>query len=239
MVRKTVKRELSPGTVVEEVLPAGTEITGEQSSKVVQFDGLFPTLFGEIKVNEINLQAMGKDILALADGKENYQGGWTSFFDQTDISGVTGMNLLAQIVLGVAAAMVREQKIAADLEKPSLQMWASVIRKDGFHGIHNHAGSVVSGTFYVKVDENSSPITFMNPTRNLRMHEPKPRSREDLGPFNSEIAVMQPTPGQMYVWPSWLEHFVDKHRGSEPRIAVSFNVDYPWDVGNADQTDSQ
>ena len=38
---------------------------------------------------------------------------------------------------------------------------------------------------------------------------------------------IQPNTGDMYLWPAWLDHRVQKQRESDKRrIAISFNLDY-------------
>lgn len=211
----------APGTsIVEEV--------DKDGNKVISFDAIFPTLIGSIKLPEIPIGDIAKKAVEFASHGDNYEGGWTSYFTQTDISVIPGMDLVAQAALGVAAAYARELKLDVDPAKGSLQMWVSVIRKNGYHGIHSHPGSVVSGTFYVQCDSNSGPLVLLNPTRHMRNHEPKPGRQEDLTAFTSERMNIQIEPGKMVVWPSWLEHHVMRHEDDKDRIAISFNVDYPF-----------
>ena len=212
--------DLSPGTsIVSE--------TDKDGNKVVNFDPVFPIMTGRVRLPEIDLARMSHEVLKLSEGKDNYEGGWTSFFTQMDISTITGMNDVAQAAVGVSGAMIRELKLNADPAKATLQMWVSVMRKGGFHGIHSHAGSVISGTFYVQCDDKAAPLALMNPTRHFRNHETRPEP-QDMGPFTSEQMLIKPEAGQMIVWPSWLEHHVLRHNDDRPRIAISFNVDYPF-----------
>lgn len=222
MATRKSKNELS----VVETAP-GTSIVGEtdkEGNKVVNFEPIFPVMTGRVRIPEIDIQRIAQEALKLA-AKDNYEGGWTSYFTRMDISTIPGMNEVAQAALGVSAAFARELKMDVDPAKSRLQMWLSVMRKGGFHGIHNHPGSVVSGTFYVQCNEKSAPLMLMNPTRHLRMHEPRPQP-QDMGPFTSEQLMMKPEAGQMIVWPSWVDHHVMRHDDDQPRVAISFNVDY-------------
>lgn len=227
MATRKTKNEL----VLPEDPAPGTSIVGEtdkDGNKLVNFIPVFPILTGSVRLPEIDLQAMARKTLELVGDRVNYEGGWTSYFaPQTDIRVIPGMDDLAQAALGVSAAMARELKMDVQPEKSILQMWVSVIRKGGHHGIHAHARSTFSGTFYVQCDERSAPLMLMNPTRSLRHHEPRPSRAEDFGPFTSEQFTIKPEPGMMNVWPSWMEHHVLRHDDDRPRISVSFNVDYP------------
>lgn len=210
----------------------GTSIVGEtdkDGNKVVKFAPFFPLLMGSIKLPEIDTKAITRKVLEFVGDKVNYEGGWTSFFaPQTDLSVIPGIDEVAQAAVGVSVAYARELKLDVNPEKAKLQLWVSVIRNGGHHGIHCHPGSVVSGTFYVDVDEKSAPLMLMNPTRHFRHHEPRPARAEDFGPFTSEQLTIKPEQNLMVVWPAWLDHHVVRHTDNKPRVSMSFNVDFPF-----------
>lgn len=211
----------APGTsIVEEV--------DKDGNKVISYDAIFPTLIGTVRLPEINLDTIAKHAIEYASHGDNYDGGWTSYFSNTDISKIPGMDMVAQAAMGVAGAYAKELKLDVDPAKGALQMWVSVIRKGGHHGIHAHPGSVVSGTFYVQCDSKSAPLVLWNPTRNLRNHEPRPARPEDFTAFTSESMYIPIEPGKMVVWPSWLDHHVMRHADDRARVSISFNVDYPF-----------
>ena len=222
MELKTTDVETAPGTsIVGE--------TDKDGNKVVKFNPIFPTLMGSIKLPEIDCKAITRKVLEFVGDKENYEGGWTSFFaPQTDLSVIPGIDQVAQAAVGVSVAFARELKFEVDPEKATLQLWVSVMRQGGHHGIHSHPGSVVSGSFYVDVDNESAPLMIMNPTRHFRNHEPRPSRQEDFGPFTSEQLTIKPEQNLMVVWPAWLEHHVMKQTSQKPRVAISFNVNFPF-----------
>jgi uncharacterized protein (TIGR02466 family) len=95
----------------------------------------------------------------------------------------------------------------------------------GAHPPHSHPESILSGCFYLKVPENSSPIIFNDP-RSYRKYIQYPpvfgldRSRYSLLPEY----VVNPSEGLLLVWPSWLEHQVPPSSINEERIVVAFNM---------------
>jgi len=87
--------------------------------------------------------------------------------------------------------------------------------------LHRHEGSVLSGAFYVKVDENSVPIRFHNPLKPYKMNDLYEN-------FNSQYAStavqIAPQSGSLLLFPSWLEHQTDSEMGE--RCVISFNTLY-------------
>lgn len=106
-----------------------------------------------------------------------------------------------------------------ELDDPYLWYWVSIYDENDDHGSHNHPGSLLSGTYWPSCDETSSPILLTSPTQTLQMHDRLP----------VQDYIYQPQPGDMLMWPSWVEHRVHKQKKpNKPRIAISFNLDYNW-----------
>lgn len=209
------------GTTLREIDPE----TG-QPTKRVNFFPAFPTLMSEITL-DLPVDKMAADAVALAGGQENYEGGFTTYFSQSEISNRLGVPELKDAIYNVSMAWADQNKWEVARESIRIQVWVSVIHAKGFHGIHNHPKSHLSGTFYAQVPTNGSPIIFMNPTQVYRMNEPVIRP-EDMQEFNAPEMPIVPKPNQMFCWPSWLSHHVpssmDKAEGL--RVAYSFNVTF-------------
>jgi uncharacterized protein (TIGR02466 family) len=92
-------------------------------------------------------------------------------------------------------------------------------------GMHQHSGSIISGVFYVAVNEQSKSV--------LRLHDPRTNAVRAYPPdYQSyfEPKVMQPKIGDIIIFPSFLQHEVPFNQNpNEPRIIMPFDVfaDYP------------
>ena len=106
-----------------------------------------------------------------------------------------------------------------DLEFTS-QIFASNMSVGDSHGVHSHPNSLLSGIFYLDVNENSAPIIFHDP-RPFRKFVAMPRGKETLASY--EKIVMLPENGLLLIWESWLEHEVPKNN-SDKRITLVFNL---------------
>jgi uncharacterized protein (TIGR02466 family) len=106
--------------------------------------------------------------------------------------------------------------------KPRLDsLWVNLLRGGGHHSGHIHPHSILSGTLYVEVPKGSGAIRFEDPRLPLMMAAPRRRrdAPEELRPF---VAV-EPRPGLLLMWESWLRHEVLPGVGRGERLSVSFN----------------
>jgi uncharacterized protein (TIGR02466 family) len=80
----------------------------------------------------------------------------------------------------------------------------------------------MSGALYVEVPKSSGAIRFEDPRLPLMMAAPPRRNDapEDLQPF----ITVQPRPGLLLLWESWLRHEVLRGSGRGERLSVSFNL---------------
>ena len=99
--------------------------------------------------------------------------------------------------------------------KPKLDsLWANVLKSGGHHGAHIHPNSLISGTFYVEAPRGSGAIRFEDPRLPLMMAAP---------PRAESFVSVEPRPGLLLLWESWLRHEVLPGAGKGERLSISFN----------------
>jgi uncharacterized protein (TIGR02466 family) len=106
--------------------------------------------------------------------------------------------------------------------KPKLDsLWVNLLRGGGAHSAHIHPHSIISGTLYLEVPPGSGAIHFEDPRLPMMMAAPirSPDAPEPLQPF----VTVQPRPGLILLWESWLRHEVRLGSGRGERLSVSFN----------------
>ena len=101
-------------------------------------------------------------------------------------------------------------------------IWINVLEPGGTHTGHIHPNSVISGTIYVDVPDGASAIKFEDPRLTQMMAAPPRKNR--AGPHNRPFVHVQPAPGTVLLWESWLRHEVPMNMAREARISVSFNA---------------
>lgn len=106
-------------------------------------------------------------------------------------------------------------------------LWINILPEGGTHSSHIHPHSVISGTTYVIMPEDTSAIKFEDPRLPMMMAAP-PRlktARDELRTF----IYAKPEAGEVLLWESWLRHEVPMNMSEDDRISVSFN--YRWGDG--------
>jgi uncharacterized protein (TIGR02466 family) len=103
-------------------------------------------------------------------------------------------------------------------------LWVNVLKPGAAHSGHIHPHSVISGAVYVATPPGASALRLEDPRLPLMMAAP-PR-RADAPEERRAFVHLQPEPGMVLMWESWLRHEVPANRAKRERISVSFN--YGW-----------
>lgn len=115
------------------------------------------------------------------------------------------------------------QELAFDLgRKPKLDsLWVNLLKSGGHHSAHIHPHSILSGTLYIEVPNGAGTIRFEDPRFPMMMAAPVRRddAPEELRPF----VGIQPRPGLLLMWESWLRHEVLPGAAKTERLSISFN----------------
>ena len=98
------------------------------------------------------------------------------------------------------------------------QSWANFNEKETFHHKHNHPNSILSGVYYIELQ--NAPIRFYKnfETFPLLFKEKKYTIE------NSKSWFFVPQKNNLFLFPSLLEHSVEVNKNVEPRISISFNT---------------
>jgi len=108
------------------------------------------------------------------------------------------------------------------------QSWINYTKSDQFHHRHSHSNSLVSGIFYISADKKVDSVTFFKGYRDERI-------KLDITKYNifsSSTCTFPVETGNILLFRSSLEHAVDKKKGNNIRISLSFNIFIKGTVGN-------
>ena len=108
------------------------------------------------------------------------------------------------------------------------QSWINYMEPNQFHPRHFHYNSYVSGVFYIAAQKEVDSITFCNPhaDETIKLNVTK------YNPFNSSTCLFPVETGNIFLFRSFLMHGVDKKKGTNTRISLSFNVFFKGTIGN-------
>lgn len=162
------------------------------------------------------------DAAGLRWSKEHRYAGYTSYASLNDLPRRDpAFSDLAKLLVRHAIKFAADCAFELD-RKPRLDsLWANLLKSGGQHSGHIHPNSIISGTFYVEVPAGSGTIRFEDPRLPLMMSAP-PRQQdapEELRPF----VTVDPRPGLLLLWESWLRHEVLPGTGRGERLSISFN----------------
>jgi uncharacterized protein (TIGR02466 family) len=145
--------------------------------------------------------------------REHRYAGYTSYASLNDLPNRDpNIGGLARQLTRHAASYAKESGLD---RKPRLDsLWVNLLKTSGHHSGHIHPNSLISGTFYVEVPGGSGAIRFEDPRLPLMMAAP-PRPDAFVG--------IDPRPGLLLLWESWLRHEVLPGSGRGERLSISFN----------------
>jgi uncharacterized protein (TIGR02466 family) len=155
--------------------------------------------------------------------KSNH-GGWHSETGQLEFCGDAGRRLLSHMF---ALADEATRRVAAEQRKESspcqwtLSAWVNVNRSGAFNKVHVHPASTWSGTYYVDAGaplepDGGAPIHLFDPCTG--------RSTTFLPGVVPASIYINPKPGLMVLFPSYVPHMVFPHSGTGTRISIAFNL---------------
>lgn len=149
-------------------------------------------------------------------GRTN-RSGWNS--EDMAVLDQPGLAPLQQAVQAACTSALSEMGEMGLHERFRLQAWINIHDRGGFNFLHVHEGSLLSGSFYLKVPPGSGKLVFRDPRPGV-VHG---QIKGALPNGYSDVQLM-PEAGLLVLFPCWLEHYVEPHEGDEPRIAIAFNA---------------
>lgn len=94
--------------------------------------------------------------------------------------------------------------------------WAVHYGQGGFHEVHAHHDSAVSGVYYLQTSARASGA--------LELFDPRPARLATASCDAAEPRTVHPHAGLLIAFPSWLRHAVAPHTDGTPRLCIAFNV---------------
>lgn len=100
--------------------------------------------------------------------------------------------------------------------------WANVLRRGNFNRIHNHPGFSWSGVYYVSL--GGKPASAADGL--IELVDPRGAANMIATPGQTfeNRARIRPRAGEMILFPSFLQHYVNPYEGTDVRISIAFNV---------------
>ena len=101
------------------------------------------------------------------------------------------------------------------------QSWINVTKAGESHQRHCHQNSIISGVYYHNTIEDDS-IAFIDPNNAVKDRIQVLPLENNI--FNSNERILPVKDGDLVLFPSYMEHHVDKNETETERISLAFNV---------------
>lgn len=150
-------------------------------------------------------------------------GGWHSESGRLEFCGAAGGRLLHHMQEMAEEATRRLFADSARQVEPmswTLSAWANVNWQGHSNKMHTHPGATWSGVYYVDTGDTGNEAEGSA----LYLSDPAPARTGTFFPNLASNVLIRPAPGLMVLFPSYLQHGVQPHRGDRPRISIAFNA---------------
>ncbi len=103
--------------------------------------------------------------------------------------------------------------------------WFNINGKKDYNKIHSHLKSVFSGVYYIKVPDRCGRLIFDAPHTELMLSYLNywHLDVDEFNEYNSSMWSIDPTPGDLVIFPSWLAHYTEPNMSNKDRIVLVFN----------------
>jgi uncharacterized protein (TIGR02466 family) len=111
------------------------------------------------------------------------------------------------------------------------QSWLNYTRKNQNHHQHTHPNSYLSGVLYFDVGDEDKIFFEKNEKRNILSMDVK-----EYNIFNSGSWWLPVKTQNIFIFPSWLEHYVETKNENNLRISIAFNTFLRGEFGKEDMS---
>ena len=138
---------------------------------------------------------------------------------QNELHKVDTFTNLTKTIIDVTKSILDEQGYIGEVEITN--MGGNILRPQSqrAHAPHTHSNNFLSGVFYLKTSNDTSPIQFFDPRPQSDVLKPRKKKYNRL---NSNIAQFESETGWGVVFPFWLQHWVPETK--DERISIAWNI---------------
>jgi len=124
-------------------------------------------------------------------------------------------------------------KIQDNLQFYITNSWSTLHKLNDGSRTHSHRNSLISGILYIQCDENSGQIGFEKDlsTTTIFPHSLDIQFKES-NLLNMKHIMYKPCPGDLLIFPSFLQHWVTPSSSDQDRYVVAFNVFVKGTIGS-------
>lgn len=207
---------------MNDILLPPTEINNLPSSSVIY--NLFPTPVGSYS---LDYKLSKKELKFLLEQPQRSNMGNTTSIDNKILNNkeLAAFKKALEIKMNLFFHEVYNPKHEVGLR--ITQSWVNYTKKGEYHHKHRHPNSFVSGVYYIESTIEDKIFFYNGDIPTIKMPP------NNWNTWNSESWWFGATKGQLFLFPSSLEHMVEKVSAESTRISLSFNTFLVGTVGEA------
>lgn len=123
--------------------------------------------------------------------------------------------------------------VTNDFEFVMENSWINRHQTGDYSPSHWHGSSLMSGVYYVQVEENAGDIVFHKDQRHLNLFDPiipikfnyeKTLDQNKMNVYNTNNFGITPQAGDLVLFPSHLAHSVEVNNSNKTRYCIAFNL---------------
>jgi uncharacterized protein (TIGR02466 family) len=195
----------------------------------MNFHQIFPTIIGQINC-EISSKIL-LDINTLVNSDlENHE--YYDFIVSKDKNILDRVPNLKSLILDYVHEYAKN---ALNLNKKIKVTQSWVTKQDEKSSLfpHRHQNSIISGSFYLNINENQSGITFYKDD-DFREKYIDWIDTTETNQYNYTNITFFSETGTLILFPSYLKHSVVKNSNNENRLSLAFNTWFDEPIGTWD-----
>ena len=149
-------------------------------------------------------------------------GGWHSELDFFDTDN-PAIGELHQQLTELVKGLVKETSRQQSADSITLQGWANVLRYGQYNCAHCHPNALWSGVYYVTGNATLAEHPFSG---KMELMDPRPGASLTFDDSSTLYGryLINPVPGQVLLFPGWLQHQVHPYFADDVRISIAFNM---------------
>ena len=148
------------------------------------------------------------------------EGGWQSYlYDLKTHQAID--DLFNNKIIYYTDTLLDKYKIDVSNKQIKCRYWINVNYKYSYNRLHDHAGSILSGIYYIKVPSNSGKLVFHKDSSNTLI------DIAEYNEYNSKIYEYEPKENKLLLFSPYLKHEVLQNKtddADDKRISIAFNL---------------
>ena len=187
--------------------------------------GIFNCLLCEdyLELDIKSIQRYAYSLMQLSESKlHTNRGGWQSGF----VEDHQELNTLVLEINRRLDALRSTINFNDNVDLRVESMWININHPYSYNVRHIHPRSYISGSFYIKVPNNSGNLLLKHPAQNLMFIPNSSNIFKSYNNINSLTWSIPPEENKLVMFPGWVEHEVEQNLSNEDRISIAFNASF-------------